>query len=84
VRLYFLSLPSADLAVARVNMRVSQGGHWVPEDVVRRRFAAGERNFREIYSRIVDSWVLYDNAGPTPIAQETGGNDEKIETSEGS
>lgn len=40
VKLIFLSLPSADLAVARVKMRVAQGGHDVPEDVVRRRFDA--------------------------------------------
>src|SRR5690606_37057375 len=39
--LIFLSLPSADLAVARVAERVRQGGHHVPDDVVRRRFGAG-------------------------------------------
>jgi predicted ABC-type ATPase len=39
--LIFLALPAADLAVARVAERVRQGGHDVPEAVVRRRFVAG-------------------------------------------
>ncbi|MCX5660203.1 MAG: zeta toxin family protein [Planctomycetota bacterium] len=70
VKLFFLSLPSADLAVTRVKVRVTQGGHNVPEDVVRRRFEAGLRNFTSIYRDIVDSWVLYDNTEsvPRPIA----------------
>ena len=33
----------------------------MPPDVVRRRFAAGLRNLRDLYSHEVDSWVLYDN-----------------------
>ena len=41
VALFFLWLPSADLAVLRVANRVRQGGHAVPEADVRRRFASG-------------------------------------------
>jgi hypothetical protein len=43
--LAFLSLPDPDLAVARVAERVRQGGHDVPEHVVRRRFITGLKNF---------------------------------------
>jgi predicted ABC-type ATPase len=49
VKLVFLSLPSADLAVARVAARVRQGGHSVPEPVIRRRFDAGLQNFHAVY-----------------------------------
>ena len=45
VTLIFLSLPNAEMALARVAGRVAQGGHNVPEVIVRRRFAAGIRNF---------------------------------------
>ena len=38
VELYFLSLPVADMAVERVTNRVTEGGHSIPEDVIRRRF----------------------------------------------
>lgn len=64
--LFFLALPNADTAVARVALRVSQGGHHVPEAVVRRRFAAGLRNFETIYRDIADEWAVYDNSGPVP------------------
>jgi predicted ABC-type ATPase len=60
--LVFLSLPSPELAVARVSERVRRGGHAVPEAVIRRRFAAGLRNFFELYQSAVDAWQLYDNA----------------------
>ena len=66
VRLIYLSLPTADMAVARVAARVAQGGHDVPEGVIRRRFAAGVRNLRRLYQGVVTSWVLYDNSGPSP------------------
>lgn len=53
-------------------MRVAQGGHNVPEPVIRRRFAQGWCNFNEVYRRLVDSWRLYDNSGETPKLIETG------------
>jgi predicted ABC-type ATPase len=74
VELLFLSLPSPEMAIMRVAGRVAQGGHAVPEDVIRRRFAAGWRNFRAHYMRLVDSWVLYDNSGDQPVKMESGEN----------
>ena len=74
VKLIFLSLPAADLANARVSSRVAQGGHNVPEDVVRRRFDTGFRNFQKIYRKLVNSWILHDNSGPEPRFIESGDN----------
>jgi predicted ABC-type ATPase len=74
VKLIFLSLPSADVAVARVKARVSQGGHNVPETVVRRRFDAGLRHFETVYRQLVDSWVIYDNSGRAPRLVAAGDN----------
>lgn len=74
--LFFLSLPNADMAIARVAERVKQGGHAIPKDVIRRRFEAGIINFRLHYQKQVDSWVLYDNAGTQPIMLDWGENDE--------
>lgn len=67
VELIFLQLASADEAVARVAQRVRQGGHDIPEAVIRRRFAAGRENFTRRYAPRVDSWVLYDNSGDEPV-----------------
>lgn len=74
--LIFLSLPSADLAVARVADRVRRGGHDVSDETVRRRYAAGLRNLLGVYLRVVDSWQVYDNAdlaAPRLIASQALG-----------
>lgn len=67
VKLVFLQLDSADEAIARVAQRVRQGGHDIPQAVIRRRFDAGRRNFAEVYAPAVDAWVLYDNSGAKPV-----------------
>ena len=67
VKLIFLQLQSAEQAVARVAQRVRQGGHHIPEDTIRRRFAAGRDYFKNLYAPLVDAWALYDNAGAQPV-----------------
>ena len=70
VELFFLSLPSADMAVQRVAERVRQGGHNIPEATIRRRFEAGWRLLTEVYQPLVDQWVLFDNAGEEPVLMD--------------
>lgn len=72
VELIFLALGSPEEAIARVAMRVRQGGHDVAPDVIRRRFASGLRNFREVYRNRVDYWQWFDNSGPLPRLLEEG------------
>ena len=74
VSLYFLTLQSVEIAVMRVALRVRQGGHSIPDDVIRRRFEAGHRNFFQSYRFVVDTWALYDNLGAEPILIEKGKN----------
>ncbi len=74
VSLFFLVLPHPEAALARVAERVRQGGHDIPETVVRRRFAAGLENFETIYRTLVDSWAKFDNVGEEPILLEWGEN----------
>jgi len=66
VKLWFLSLPNEEIAVSRVARRVLQGGHNIPEPVIRRRFKAGLANLHERYSKVVDSWAFYDSSGIQP------------------
>lgn len=73
VTIYFLALATVDQALERIAWRVRHGGHAVPEDVVRRRFAASRRNFEEIYMRLVDRWFLVDNSGQELKLLESGG-----------
>ena len=72
VKLFFLQMPTPEMAVTRVRQRVSEGGHDVPEAVVRRRFHAGWSNFELIYRDLVDEWVLYDNSGSSPVLLAKG------------
>jgi len=72
VKLFFLRLASPELAGARVRQRVREGGHNIPEPVIRRRFASGLRNFEALYKPLVDEWALYDNSGGEPLLIEEG------------
>lgn len=74
VKLIFLSLSTAEEAIARVAMRVRQGGHNIPTDTIRRRFESGLIHFRETYRSRVDFWQLFDNSGDTPQLLEEGAN----------
>ena len=76
VHFFFLWIPTVRLALTRVRTRVLQGGHDVPESVVRRRFDRSIRNFLQHYRALGDSWMLFDNAGTPPIliAFEEGAN----------
>lgn len=71
-RLIFCFLPLVELAILRVAGRVAQGGHNIPEDVIRRRYSAGIRNFFDHYQPIADHWGVFDTTGlgrPVLIAQ---------------
>ena len=63
VHLYYVWLRSPDLSIQRVAERVARGGHHVPDDLVRRRYARGLRNFMHLYRPVADAWVLCDNSG---------------------
>ena len=73
--LFFLWLPSADAAVARVAERVRVGGHHVPEETIRRRYDRGLRNFFELYQVLATNWRMDDSSeadGPKLIARGQG------------
>jgi predicted ABC-type ATPase len=67
IHLFFLWVPSSELAIARIKERVSEGGHNVPAADVRRRFKRGIINFFEIYEPLLDSWMLFDNSKARPF-----------------
>ena len=78
-QLMFLWLRSVDLAVGRVRERVRAGGHDVAEEVVRRRYDAGLRNFWSLYQPLADTWAVYDNSDlPSPLIIAQGGQGEGL------
>ena len=75
IHLFFLWVPSVELAIARIKNRVVEGGHDVPVTDVRRRFGRSVQNFFEVYRPLLDSWTLFDNSTTRPalIAEEKDG-----------
>jgi predicted ABC-type ATPase len=66
VWLLFFWLPNPDMAIARVASRVKNGGHFIPEDVIIRRYHRGLTNLINIYSQLADNWFVLDNSSIEP------------------
>lgn len=75
VQLLFFWLPTPEHAIERVAQRVSEGGHNIPTDVIRRRYQSGIENLFRIYMPIVDSWMLIGNQSNPRVIIADGGFD---------
>jgi predicted ABC-type ATPase len=71
IKLWFIALSSPELAISRVKERVAQGGHNIPEEVIRRRYTAGLENLPK-YQKVVKSWVLLDGDKTPPEQTDQG------------
>jgi len=71
VFLFFLWLPTEELAIERVANRVRQGGHDIPVPTIRQRYRRGLSNFNRLYRPVVDGWLLLDASQfpPTEVAR---------------
>jgi len=67
LHLFFLWIPSPELAIVRIRDRVAEGGHNIPDEDARRRFYRSINNFFSLYEPLFDSWMLFDNSKPKPI-----------------
>jgi predicted ABC-type ATPase len=63
--LVYLWLPSPELAISRVQQRVLQKGHHVPDEIVRRRYLRGLENFFSLYRPLATTWRMYYSIGLT-------------------
>ncbi len=77
IHLFFLWLPNVSISLGRIKERVRRGGHHIPEPVARRRFHRGIANLFHLYRPLLQSWTLFDNAGPEPVlvAHEEAGKE---------
>lgn len=67
VWLLFFWLPNAEVAIARVASRVKNGGHFIPEEVIMRRYRRGIANLVHIYYQLADIWFVLDNSSLKPL-----------------
>lgn len=66
INIFFLWIPNAQLAIARVKDRVGKGGHNVPIEDIRRRFNRSMNKFFKEYRLLSDKWILFNNAETVP------------------
>ncbi|MCC6151286.1 MAG: zeta toxin family protein [Planctomycetes bacterium] len=59
--LLYVWVPDPSMSVMRVASRVREGGHFVPDDDVQRRWARSLNNFFELYQPLTTQWQVYDN-----------------------
>ncbi len=71
IKLWFIALSSSELAISRVKERVAQGGHNIPEEVIRRRYTGGLENLSK-YQKVVKSWILLDGDKTPPEQTDQG------------
>ncbi len=62
ITLVYFWLNSPELAIARVERRVLEGGHNIIEEVIRRRYKKGINNLFKLFIPICDYWILIDNS----------------------
>ncbi|HEX8196414.1 MAG TPA: AAA family ATPase [Pyrinomonadaceae bacterium] len=62
IQIVFIFVESPEVSIARIKERVKKGGHFVPDEDVRRRFDRGKKNFWQIYKNLADSWSLFYNS----------------------
>ena len=79
VTLLFFWLEKVSLAKERVEIRVSEGGHYIPPDVIERRYQRGISNLFQLYLPICDKTMILDNSHEMPkfvMTKEKGFEDE--------
>lgn len=62
ITLLFFWLNNIKLAKERVKMRVQEGGHNIPTEVIERRYLKGIHNLFTIYLPIVNNALIFDNS----------------------
>jgi predicted ABC-type ATPase len=64
IELHFVWIPDVREAIRRVRQRVIEGGHDVPAEDIRRRFARSIQHLLKDYAPLASKWFLWDNSMP--------------------
>ena len=67
IKLLFFWLPTIEMAINRVAIRVSEGGHNVPEHIISRRYSRGIENLFKIYIPLCNECAVFDNSDGQPV-----------------
>jgi len=64
MELHFVWIPDVREAIRRVRQRVIEGGHDVPAEDIKRRFARSIEHLLDDYAPLATKWFLWDNSTP--------------------
>ena len=79
VHLIFFYLENEEQAIQRVAQRVSQGGHNIPEEDIRRRFKRGLHNLLHLYEPICDNVHILNNTSKAHLVAKRTAADECLQ-----
>lgn len=76
VKIVYVFLENTEVCIERISQRVKLGGHFVPDEDVRRRFYRSRSKFWSLYKNMADDWAMYFNSteGVEKVAFGTGKN----------
>jgi predicted ABC-type ATPase len=78
ITIIFLLAESPEILIERIAERVRKGGHFVPDEDVRKRFIRGKSNFWKIYKNLADKWFMYYNMRDNFQMTATGEKDKIV------
>jgi predicted ABC-type ATPase len=64
IELHFVWIPDVREAIRRVRQRVIEGGHDIPVEDIKRRFARSIQHLLDDYAPLANKWFLWDNSTP--------------------
>jgi len=78
ITIIYFWVESSELAIIRIKQRVKEGGHFIKDKIVKRRYKRSINNFRNSYIKLVDDWMIFDNSKDEPIliAKKIKGNED--------
>ncbi|MEO8233648.1 MAG: zeta toxin family protein [Ignavibacteriota bacterium] len=77
--LIYIWLNSPTLAIERIKDRVNKGGHFVPDDVVKRRYYRGIKILFKHFTALCDYWLVVNNSHEEPKMIAEGNNKLELE-----
>ena len=77
-QIIFIFVDTPEILIERIQNRVMKGGHFVPDEDVRRRFERGKKNFWLFYKNLADSWSLFYNMNDSFLQFATGEKDKIV------
>jgi predicted ABC-type ATPase len=65
ITIVYLFVESPQVSIDRIKIRVLNGGHFVPDEDVKRRFYRSKKLFWQKYRLLADGWFVYYNTDDT-------------------